>query len=284
MHRKKTVTVSLVHLLLVVLHCNNLVPPIFVSAKGILPIRTRFRTFLAKLFGRQNQHSQSSTASNDDKEQDDSMGQAAMRMMTYDRAANERNAVSALTMAGKALQWHRLDDGVMGGQSETNQDVTADGILLFRGTINTNGGGFTSIRSPVPEQVLTSQTHGVKIRYKGDGKTYKFIIAQPGAGAPMARMPSWQADLPTTKSKDADDWNETVIPFDSLLPSWGGSSRSKPEQDKEKYTFDATEMKQMGLMLSLKLSNGIPNPPETFGEGVFSFELQVQSIEPVGKE
>ena len=35
------------------------------------------------------------------------MGQA-VRIMKYDRAANERNAVSALRAFGHALKWHRL--------------------------------------------------------------------------------------------------------------------------------------------------------------------------------
>lgn len=47
---------------------------------------------------------------NDDTE---NMGQA-MRMMKYDRAANERNAVGALNFVDHALHWYRLDDGVMG--------------------------------------------------------------------------------------------------------------------------------------------------------------------------
>jgi hypothetical protein len=42
-------------------------------------------------------------------------------------------------------------------------------------------------------------------------------------------------------------------------------------------------MMQIGLMLSLYLSDGRPNPKETFGEGVFPFSLHVKSIEPVMK-
>jgi hypothetical protein len=38
-------------------------------------------------------------------------------------------------------------------------------------------------------------------------------------------------------------------------------------------------MKQLGLMLSLRLSDGSPNPKETFGEGIFDFSLFVESIE-----
>ena len=40
-------------------------------------------------------------------------------------------------------------------------------------------------------------------------------------------------------------------------------------------------MRQLGLMLSLYLSDGRPNPPKTFGTGAFSFALDVAAIEVV---
>src|SRR3569623_1259340 len=102
------------------------------------------------------------------------MGQA-LQVKNYDRAANDRNAVSALHLAGHRLSLFRLDDGVMGGQSETNH-VSQDGILHFVGTINTDGGGFTSIRTKIPEGALTPATEAIRIRYQGDGKTYKLFL------------------------------------------------------------------------------------------------------------
>ena len=199
------------------------------------------------------------------------MGQQAMRAMSYDRAANERNAIQALRLAQSSLQWHRLDDGVMGGQSATAHLLDAvTGHLLFKGFINTQGGGFTSIRTPLPEPLSASAT-AISLRLKGDGKTYKLLLSQGrGSGGPMASQPSWQADLPTT-----GDWQDVTVPFDSLLPNFGGR-REQPK--KEDYTFKAENMKELGLMLSLKLSDGSANPPETFGEGLFDFELEVESI------
>lgn len=37
-------------------------------------------------------------------------------------------------------------------------------------------------------------------------------------------------------------------------------------------------------MLSLKLSNGDPNPVETYGSGIFPFSLRIRSIEPVNAD
>lgn len=128
------------------------------------------------------------------------MGQV-LRVMSYDRAANERNAIPGLQLLGHTLKWHRLNDGVMGGRSETLHsfhegaaaaDVsdsdskstqpsaaipTKGAALHFSGQINTSGGGFCSIRSPLPQGHIPSNTAAIKITHIGDGKTYKFLLS-----------------------------------------------------------------------------------------------------------
>lgn len=157
----------------------------------------------------------------------------------------------------------------MGGQSETNHSVE-NGYLHFKGTINTNGGGFASIRSAIPDQIDLSSSNGVRLRVQGDGKTYKFFMTDGSRGGPMSRNPSWQMDIPTS-----GEWQDVEIPFEKLLPSFGPRTPS----DTSQFTFDSSQMKEMGLMLSLKLSDGSPNPKETFGEGIFPFSLLVDSID-----
>lgn len=202
----------------------------------------------------------------------------------YDRAANERNTVSALSMAGRDLKWFRLDDGVMGGQSTSDINTAAghDGVLHFTGTINTNGGGFTSIRAALPSGILTPETTGIKICFRGDGKTYKLLFSDGSRGGGR-QTPSWQANLPTKKSTtEKDEWQEMIIPLSSFIPNVG-VGRNRQIGDLDHYILDPKEMKQVGLMLSLLLADGQPNPETTFGSGIFEFSLQVQSIEPVMK-
>ena len=209
------------------------------------------------------------------------MGNQVTRAMTYNIAKNERNAVALLNIDGKPLSWFQLDDGVMGGQSHTDLKLlVSNDKLRFQGIINCNGGGFTSIRAKLPEGVLTPEKSALKIRYRGDGKTYKVILSNGERGGPFSKVPSWQADLPTgNKQADDSDWDETTIPFTSLVPAFGGGPRSQPsEEEKRGYSFNPLEMKEIGLMLSLRLSDGSPNPVETFGEGIFSFSLLVDSI------
>ena len=131
-------------------------------------------------------------------------------------------------------------------------------------------GGFTSIRSPI-EGGLAADTTAIRVSYIGDGKTYKVLISDGNKSAfgPSRRSPSWQTDLPTKK----DGSEETaIISLDSLTPSLQGS----PIKTDEK--LDPTEVKEIGFMLSLKLSSGESNPVETYGTGIFPFSLKILSI------
>jgi len=192
------------------------------------------------------------------------MGQA-VRVMKYDREANERNAISVLEFLDRSLKWHRLDDGVMGGQSETNHMANESGALEFKGTINTNGGGFCSIRAPFDG--FPKGATGLRINYSGDGKTYKLTLSsgKPSTFGPSRSNPSWQADLVTRRGEK----QAITIPFSTLLPSWGGGPLSQPSLEEQKAAkLDVSSIHELGFMLSLKLSDGSPNPEETFGQGI----------------
>jgi len=216
---------------------------------------------------------------------------------------------TVLSSSTHPLHWYRLDDGVMGGQSSTNMadhnatEITGENkkVLRFAGQINTNGGGFCSIRAALPDDTglcfanstTTNEEHeqvevtGIKIRYRGDGKTYKVILSdgQRSTGGPFSRSPTWQMDLPTVdRTDDATDttctaMDEVILPLNRFQPSFG--PRSVSEEEKAKLVLIASEQRMIGLMLSLKLSDGSSNPKETFGEGIFDFCLDVEAIEVV---
>lgn len=228
-----------------------------------------------------------------------------IRMARYDRAGNMAAAIPALDFAGGGassnsnplvLKWYRLDDGVMGGRSETHHESISSGNALhFTGTINTEGGGFTSIRADFPG--LPVGTEAIRIKFKGDGKTYKVLLSDgPSTGSPFSGSPSWQADLPTKKftqkeqeggddenkkigEEDDDQLEEVTLPLHLFQPSFG--PRAVSDDEKKNYKLIPSEMRQVGIMLSLLLSDGSPNPLETFGTGLFDFCLFVIQWNPL---
>ncbi|KAL7469946.1 hypothetical protein ACHAXS_010183, partial [Conticribra weissflogii] len=175
------------------------------------------------------------------------MGQI-FRVMSYDRAANERNSITGLKFLGRPLKWHRLDDGVMGGRSETLHSVEASSesgspILHFSGQINTDGGGFCSIRAPITGG-MPSGTRALRIKYIGDGKTYKLLLSDGSKSTfgPSRRSPSWQADIPTSKT-GVEETSEIML--DSFTPSIIGGPITSDSK------LDPAQVQEMGFMLSL---------------------------------
>ena len=72
-------------------------------------------------------------------------------------------------------RWEVINDGVMGGLSKGHIEQVDDAIS-FTGTINTNGGGFTSLRRTLPESAMAG-ARSLRIVYSGDARTYEQVVA-----------------------------------------------------------------------------------------------------------
>ena len=81
----------------------------------------------------------------------------------------------------------------MGGRSST-QHTTEGGALTFAGMLDTRGGGFTSVRADFAGGL---KSDALRVRFRGDGKTYKVLLSNGQGGGPWSNNPSWQHDLPT---------------------------------------------------------------------------------------
>lgn len=68
-------------------------------------------------------------------------------------------------------RWFIVNDGVMGGRSLGDGSIV-DGVLSFSGTIETDGGGFSSVRSALAADALDSAT-SVRLRIRTDGRSYE---------------------------------------------------------------------------------------------------------------
>tara|TARA_B100000161_G_C33403673_1_gene347730 strand:- start:8 stop:601 length:594 start_codon:yes stop_codon:yes gene_type:complete len=112
--------------------------------------------------------------------------------------------------------WIVVNDNVMGGRSKGGFEFK-NAKLIFSGSTNTNGGGFSSIRT-IPIDFYLKDKTGLHIRYKGDGRTYKLGVRMEGKSV------SYRTNFDT-----GNGWQEAKIPFDNMGVSWRGRPLSKAE-------------------------------------------------------
>jgi len=87
--------------------------------------------------------------------------------------AAETISIFNFSSRGSTDQWQILNDGVMGGLSQSSIELTKDGYGLFSGHVSTkNNGGFASVRLPSNVRIESDQQE-IILRIKGDGKTYQ---------------------------------------------------------------------------------------------------------------
>jgi hypothetical protein len=121
----------------------------------------------------------------------------AIRMIKYDRAGNLNSAVSSpLTLNDAKLVFYRLDAGVIVGKEQHQSQRWCYYVCLALALHWHDW--YQRGRIRIDQISLPKDVKGIKLKYRGDGKTSKVIH---GAGGPFSKIPSWQADLSTTKDE-----------------------------------------------------------------------------------
>ena len=113
-------------------------------------------------------------------------------------------------------KWIVVNDNVMGGRSKGGFEFIKD-KLVFSGSTNTNGGGFSSIRTNPIDFYFKDKT-GLHIRYKGDGRTFKLGVRMEGKSV------SYRSNFTS-----GNGWQEVRVPFNEMDVSWRGRPLSKEE-------------------------------------------------------
>lgn len=134
------------------------------------------------------------------------------------------------------IRWYTVNDNVMGGRSRGGF-LTNEGVLVFAGATNTNGGGFSSIRTRSKAMDL-SDFDGVRLRVKGDGRRYTFRLTTSTARNGRY-VPSYWADFET---QSGDAWEVVDVPFSRFKPRWRGRNLSGPD-------LDTKNVDTLGLMI-----------------------------------
>jgi NADH dehydrogenase [ubiquinone] 1 alpha subcomplex assembly factor 1 len=134
------------------------------------------------------------------------------------------------------LQWRVVNDDVMGGRSEGGFRLEKE-WLVFEGTTNTRGGGFSSIRSATGRFDLEEEG-GIRLRVRGDGRTYTFGLTTSDTRGGRIR-PSFWADFPTREGA----WEVIDVPFRRFRPRWRGQWLEGPD-------LNPGAIDSLGLMIS----------------------------------
>lgn len=138
--------------------------------------------------------------------------------------------------------WQVVNDNVMGGQSNGGLSF-GDGILSFTGTINTDGGGFSSLRLPFEAETLSPYGR-IKLRARPDGRDY--LLTLDDGPSSRNRQVSHRAPMPFTTP---GEWQIISISFGALSPAIFG----RPIAD---LPFQKDLVNRLGLMIS----DGVDGP------------------------
>jgi len=122
--------------------------------------------------------------------------------------------------------WRVVDDGVMGGLSAGNFEITEEGHGRFWGEISLeNNGGFSSLRYESSKQ-STADYKKLKMRIKGDGKSYQVLVKHNSSD-----YYSYIYTFSTQK-----DWETIEVDLKDMRPSYRGRFL-----DMDNYNHDSIE-------------------------------------------
>lgn len=121
------------------------------------------------------------------------------------------------TNAQTTAQMWVVNDGVMGGISESRFRHDAEGVMIEGLVSLENNGGFASVRSATAFAVGTV---ALELKMKGDGKRYKFILRTDVS----PRTPMYQADFVA-----AEGWHTYQFVPSDFRASFRGRTVDAPE-------------------------------------------------------
>ena len=135
----------------------------------------------------------------------------------------------------------------LGGRSSGDFKVR-DGVMDFRGVLNTNGGGFSSC-VPQTSHGLTGFRE-LRLRVRGDGRRYSVRVRLAGLRGGV----SYRASFGTRRSapggaEQPGPWQTVWIPFSNFIPQWRGRRLELPPMDPSKV-----------IGLGVTMSDGVDGP------------------------
>lgn len=134
-------------------------------------------------------------------------------------------------------KWQIVNDGVMGGKSNSQFQINSDGNAVFIGSVSLqNGGGFASVKNREPINLDGFQT--VRLNVLGDGKKYSFRL-QTGDSH---NIHPWSYEHRFDTKKDL--WMEINLPIQDFKATYRGTI------PKNALPLNATAIQSFGFLIS----------------------------------
>jgi len=151
-------------------------------------------------------------------------------------------------------RWYAVDDGVMGGVSQSTFSVT-DNEGHFHGEVSLeNGGGFASVRrEPNGFEPTLADAQGIALTVRGDGRTYQLRLKSTSLGNASAYRVKF------TPSQDA--WETLHFSWDAFEAVRRGTVLSDAP------AVTPSEINQLGFLIADRTAG--------------PFRLQVSRIESI---
>lgn len=128
--------------------------------------------------------------------------------------------------------WAVENDVVMGGNSSSKLERSAEGNAVFKGSVSLeNNGGFASLQYHFPTKNIKAYSKAF-IRIKGDGKEYQFRIKSN-----LKDRASYIYPFKTT-----GDWQTVEIPLNKMTPTFRGRKLDIPN-------FSADELQEVRFLI-----------------------------------
>lgn len=137
---------------------------------------------------------------------------------------------------GEIDRWQVVNDGVMGGLSR-GQIAQDEEAMRFWGEINTDGGGFSSIRRQLLRGAL-SDADRLRVTMKSDGRDYQ--LSMRTGERRFGRSVAYRATL---NPEGQGDWKVASVDLTNLEPSIFGRRVRAP-------IFDPADARSIGFILA----------------------------------
>ncbi|MEM7625868.1 MAG: CIA30 family protein [Planctomycetota bacterium] len=174
------------------------------------------------------------------------MQESAEAVLLTDFTDGERNA-----------RWAVVNDNVMGGRSDGYMTFAdpQQGVMTLTGDINTNGGGFTSVRMRVDPEMFESEAEAsilpdlraVRLRVRADTTSLQKPFAlRLEDRVRRSRGINFRAVLPLDTDVDPEQWQTVTVAVADLQPTHHGN-RLDPDNWAP---LDTSQLGRVGIILN----------------------------------